>query len=314
MRPLPRADIKVGFACNNRCVFCAQGDKRSEATAIPFEELIARLESVKDQTRGLVLTGGEPTLHKDILRIIASAAAMGYRPIQIQTNGRMMSYPKAIEALVRAGATEFSPSVHGSTAEIHDALTRAPRSFEQTTAGMRNVAKLGLPVVTNTVITKSNVTDLPNIVALLGSLGVRDAQLAFVHPVGTAETLFDEVVPRLADVVEPLRAAHALAQKLGIRLVCEGIPYCFLRGMESLAVEDQIPHTTVIDLDGAQADYSEWRVVEGKSHGEPCTQCARRATCEGPWREYPAAFGWAEFIPFAWESAPDFVISSPKET
>jgi MoaA/NifB/PqqE/SkfB family radical SAM enzyme len=297
MRPLPRADIKVGFACNNRCIFCAQGEKRSESTAIPFDELIARLESVKGETSGLVLTGGEPTLHKDILRIVASAARMGYRPIQIQTNGRLLSYPKAIDALLRAGATEFSPSVHGSTAEIHDALTRAPGSFAQTTAGMRNVAKLGVPVVTNSVITKSNVHDLPNIVSLLGSLGVRVAQLAFVHPVGTAEAHFDEVVPRLSDVVEPLRRAKELAQTFEMRLVCEGIPYCFLRGMEELAVEDQIPHTTVIDLDGERANYSEWRVVEGKSHGEPCTQCAVRATCEGPWREYPAAFGWGEFVP-----------------
>lgn len=297
MRPLPRADVKVGFACNNRCVFCAQGEKRSESGAIPFDELVARLESVKSETRGLVLTGGEPTLHKDILHIVATAAAMGYSPIQIQTNGRMMSYPKAIEALLRAGATEFSPSVHGSTAEIHDALTRAPGSFKQTIQGMRNVAALGVPVVTNSVITKSNVTDLPNIVALLGSLGVRVAQLAFVHPVGTAATYFDQVVPRLPDVVAPLRAAHDLAIELDLHLVCEGVPYCFLRGMEELAVEDQIPQTTVIDLDGERANYSEWRVVEGKSHGEPCTRCAMRTTCEGPWREYPAAFGWGEFVP-----------------
>ncbi len=297
MRPLPRADIKVGFACNNRCVFCAQGEKRSESGAIPFDELIARLESVKGETRGLVLTGGEPTMHKDILRLVASAAAMGYRPIQIQTNGRMMAYPKAIDALLRAGATEFSPSLHGSTAEIHDGLTRAPRSFAQTTAGIGNVTSRNIPVVTNTVITKSNVQDLPNIVALLGALGVRHAQLAFVHPVGSAEVYFDEVVPRLPEVVEPLRAARDIARQLGMRLVCEGIPYCFLRGMEELAVEDQIPHTTVIDLDGERADYSEWRVVEGKSHGEPCERCAVRRTCEGPWREYPAAFGWSEFVP-----------------
>lgn len=307
MRPLPRADIKVGFACNNRCVFCAQGEKRSECGAVPFEELVARLALVAGETRGLVLTGGEPTMHPDILRIVARAASMGYRPIQIQTNGRMMSYPKAIEALLRAGATEFSPSLHGSTAEIHDALTRAPRSFAQTTAGIRNVAKLDVPVVTNTVITKSNVTDLPNIVALLGELGVRHAQLAFVHPVGSAEAHFDAVVPRLPDVVAPLRAARDVAQRHDIRLVCEGIPYCFLRRMEELAVEHHIPHTTVIDLDGERADYSEWRVVEGKSHGEPCGRCALRGTCEGPWREYPAAFGWSEF------EALDIAIPATKE-
>ena len=296
MRSLPRADIKVGFACNNRCVFCAQGEKRSERGAIAYDELIARLESVKGETGGLVLTGGEPTMHKDLLRVVASAAAMGYRSIQIQTNGRMLAYPQAIQALLRAGATEFAPSLHGSTAAIHDALTRAPRSFAQTTTGIRNVTRLDVPVVTNTVITQSNVHDLPNIVALLGELGVRHAQLAFVHPVGSAETHFDSVVPRLPDVVEPLRLAREVAHALDVRLVTEGIPYCFLRGMEELAVEEQIPHTTVIDLDGQRANYSEWRTVEGKSHGPQCAPCARRGVCEGPWREYPARFGWEEFV------------------
>jgi tRNA A37 methylthiotransferase MiaB len=54
----PRADVKVGFACNNRCVFCAQGDKRVACGAIPLEEILRRLVTVRAGTRGLVLTGG----------------------------------------------------------------------------------------------------------------------------------------------------------------------------------------------------------------------------------------------------------------
>ena len=40
-------------------------------------------------------------------------------------------------------------------------------------------------------------------------------------------------------------------------------------------------------------------VAEGKAHGEPCARCAERPRCEGPWREYPARFGWDEFVPIA---------------
>lgn len=298
MRVLPRADLKVGFACNNRCVFCAQGDKRSACDSISIEELVARLQKVKDGTsRGLVLTGGEPTLYKRLPSLIAAARQLGYAPIQIQTNGRMLSYPEVLQKLRAAGADEFSPSLHGSTAEIHDALTRAAGSFEQSRRGIANIAKLGLPLVTNSVITKTNVDDLPALVNLLGELGVRAAQLAFVHPVGTALELFDDVVPRLPDVVEPVRRAREIARRFEMRLVTEAIPYCFLRGMEELAVEDSIPETTVIDLDGEVLEYSGWRVAEGKSHGDPCTRCSARHACEGPWREYPEAFGWDEFVP-----------------
>ena len=44
-----------------------------------------------------------------------------------------------IASLIAAGATEFSPSLHGSTAAIHDELTQAPGSFDQTVAGLKNL-------------------------------------------------------------------------------------------------------------------------------------------------------------------------------
>jgi len=294
----PRADLKVGFACNNRCVFCAQGEKRSEAGTIPLAELTERLRAVRGEgPRGLVLTGGEPTIHRDIVRLVATARALGFAPIQVQTNGRMLAYARSIEALLRAGVTEFSPSLHGSTAEVHDGLTRSAGSWAQSLQGIKNVVAARAPLVTNSVITRANLGDLPALVELLGSVGVRHAQLAYVHPVGTAATMFAEVVPRLPEVVAPVRAARAVAARFGLRLVTEAIPYCFLQGMEELAVEENIPQTTVVDLDGQCADFSAWRVGAGKAHGEPCATCARRQACEGPWREYPEAFGWSEFTP-----------------
>ena len=293
----PRADLKVGFACNNKCVFCAQGTKRSECGSIPLAELVRRLEQVKGRTRGVVMTGGEPTVYKAIVALVRAARAMGFTQVQIQTNGRMLSYPSVLKALVEAGATEFSPSLHGSTPEIHDGLTRAKGSWRESLGGIRNLYLMGATVITNSVVTKSNTHDLPRLVALLARVGVRQAQLAYVHPVGTAAEMFDEVVPRLPDVVEPMRQAREVASRFGMRLVAEGMPYCFMRGMEEMVVEDEIPDTTVVDLNGQVENYSKWRVVEGKSHGPPCESCTMRQRCEGPWREYPDTYGWEEFVP-----------------
>lgn len=295
MDPPPRADVKVGFACNNRCVFCAQGDRRDACGAVPFDELLRRLADVRRTTRALVLTGGEPTVHRRIVALVEAARALGFDPIQLQTNGRTLAYPHVLDALVRAGVTEVSPSLHGSTAAVHDGLTRAAGSWAQSVEGIRNAAASGLPVVTNSVVTRGNTEDLPALVALLGRLGVRRAQLAFVHPVGTAAVEFDAVVPRLPDVSAALVRARAVALAAGVALVTEGVPYCFLRGMEEMCVEALIPATTVVEMRGEVCDYSRWRVAEGKAHGPPCAGCAARARCEGPWREYPERFGWAEF-------------------
>lgn len=296
MGQMRRLDLKLGFACNNRCVFCAQGDKRATCGARPHDTLLKALASARPACRGVVFTGGEPTLHKQLLRLVTAARALGYASIQLQTNGRMLAYPGVVEKLVEAGVTEFSPSLHGSHADVHDALTAAGGSFRDSLAGIANAVDSGAAVITNTVITRSNADTLSAIVALLGSVGVQQAQLAFVHPVGTAEERFEEVVPRLPDLVEPLRQARAVAGELGMRLVTEAVPLCFLLGMEELAVEETIPETTVVDLAG-ELDYSKWRVGQGKAHGPPCASCAARNRCEGPWREYPERWGWDEFRP-----------------
>ena len=297
-RPLgERADVKVGFACNNSCLFCAQGHRRDACAAVPQAELEERLLEARARTRSLVLTGGEPTAHRHLVAVIHRARELGFDPIQIQTNGRMLSYPKVLDVLLRAGANEFSPALHGSTAELHDSLTRAPGSFAETVLGIRNVVASGAALVTNSVVVRQNLHDLSALVTLLASLGVENMQLALVHPVGTAAERFDEVVPRLPSIVEPLTRARAAARTAGVRLVTEAVPLCFLPGMESLAVEANIPDTTVFDYDGASLDYSTWRAGEGKLHGPPCVGCGARARCEGPWKEYPEHFGWAEFQP-----------------
>lgn len=292
-----RADVKVGFACNNRCLFCAQGHKREGCAHVPFQELVERMRQGRAASHELVLTGGEPSLHPDILALVREARQMGYQQVQLQTNGRRLAYASFVDALIQAGVTEISPALHGPTADIHDALTRAPGSFRQTVAGIRVVRSRGLPIVSNSVVVRDNVEHLVALVGVLGKLGVGQAQLAFVHPVGTAYELFDRVVPRLSDVVEPIRACRKNAARYRMRLVTEAIPLCFLRGMEELAVEDTIPNTTVIDLDGMPFDYSMWRPSEGKLHGPPCDACAVKDRCEGPWREYPERFGWEEFRP-----------------
>ncbi len=302
MGELRRLDLKLGFACNNRCVFCAQGDKRKVCGARPFDTLLEELRRARPECSGVVFTGGEPTLHKQLLKLVRAAKALGYTSIQLQTNGQMLAYRETVDRLVEAGVTEFSPSLHGARADVHDALTAARGSFRHSLAGIQNSVASGAAVITNTVVTRDNVGTLSAIVALLGSVGVQQAQLAFVHPVGTALERFEDVVPRLPDVVEPLRQAKTVAAELGMRLVTEAVPLCFLRGMEELAVEQNIPDTTVVDLAG-ELDYSTWRVHEGKAHGPPCARCAVAQRCEGPWREYPERWGWDEFQPVTEQSA-----------
>jgi len=183
-----RVDLKVGFQCNNFCRFCVQGDKRQLLAAKPAAALRRLLEDGRREgANALVVTGGEPALHKDILEIVRAARALGYSLIQIQSNGRAFLLRGLLQAPHRRGRpNEFGPSLHGPGARIHDWLTGAPGAFVQTVAGIKTLKKLGQRVITNSVITKANYRELPDLARLLVALGVEQFQLAFMHLSGRA--------------------------------------------------------------------------------------------------------------------------------
>ncbi|MBM4396610.1 MAG: radical SAM protein [Deltaproteobacteria bacterium] len=292
-----RVDIKTGWNCNNRCVFCVQGNKREKFGNKETAEVRRLLEEARRDSDAIVFTGGEVTVRRDLIEIVRYAKELGYRSIQIQTNGRMLAYRKLCEDLIAAGANEFSPALHGHVPELHDMLTRASGSFVQTVRSIRNLKDLGQNVLTNTVVTRSNYRNLPEIAGLLVSLGVDQYQFAFVHPLGSAGEDFVQVVPRHSLAEPYVKAGLSIGIRAGRRVMTEAIPYCFMEGFEPWVAERIIPRTKIFEGHVTIKDYTEHRLTEGKAKRPECRECAFDPVCEGPWREYPEHYGWDEFVP-----------------
>lgn len=294
---MKRADLKVGFSCNNHCLFCVQGKKRSRYPDKSAARIKQEMDSAIKDCLGLVLTGGEPTVRPDILELVSYAKKLGFKLTQIQSNGRMFSYKKFCEELVKAGANEFGPALHGHTDELHDHLTGVPGSFKQVVRGIKNLKSLGQAVLTNTVVTKSNFRHLPQIAELLVSLGVDQYQFAFVHPLGSAARNFSGIVPRMT-LAEPfVKKGLDVGIRAGVRAMTEAIPYCFMSGYEDYVAEKIIPDSKIYDYKKIIEDFTSARKNEGKAKGPQCKLCRYDDVCEGPWREYPKKFGWEEFKP-----------------
>jgi len=292
-----RVDVKVGFSCNNRCRFCVQGDKRKRYPDKPTPEVKALLEDARKDADSIVFTGGEFTIRKDAVELVRFASSLGFRRIQVQTNGRMLAYRAFCEDLIAAGANEFSPALHGPLAEIHEYLTRSRGSFSQTVKGIENLVDLGQKVLTNTVVVRSNYRHLPDLASLFIDLGVDQYQLAFVHPAGAAGDNFYSIVPRLTLVEPYLTEAIEKGLAANVSVMTEAVPYCFLPGYEDCAAELYIPRTKIFDADNVLEDYTQYRLTEGKVHGPACKDCLWMGICEGPWREYVEGYGADELVP-----------------
>jgi MoaA/NifB/PqqE/SkfB family radical SAM enzyme len=292
-----KVDIKFGFLCNNMCLFCVQGDKREKLGDISFNDLVKTLQSAREKSDNVVFTGGEVTIKKEFLKLLKVADDLGFKKIQVQTNGRMFANEGFCDDTILAGATEFSLALHGHTPELHDYLTSVDGSFYQTVKGIKNLKKRNQYVGTNSVITRPNYRFLPELAQLLIHLNVNQYQFAFVHAVGNAGKNFDSIVPRYSMIEPFVKNALSFGVKAGITVMTEAIPYCFMTGFSDFIAERIIPDTVIFDKDMIIDDYTKYRKNEGKLKGEPCDECACSTVCEGPWREYPEKYGWYEFKP-----------------
>jgi MoaA/NifB/PqqE/SkfB family radical SAM enzyme len=202
--------VLVGFACDNRCVFCAQGELRARAIALDVE---AELDQV---TAGHVVAfiGGEPTLHPALPAWIERARRRGAAEIVVQTNGRSLALPGRALALAQAGVTRLDISLHGSTAPMHDFHTGAPGSFDETTLGVRLARGAGLELGITTVVTRSNFRHLSDIVRLSAELGAGACHFAIAQRHGKAAGGY--AVPPAALLRQHWSAAIATARDLGL--------------------------------------------------------------------------------------------------
>ncbi|OGY42242.1 MAG: hypothetical protein A2Y67_01885 [Candidatus Buchananbacteria bacterium RBG_13_39_9] len=295
---MKRVDIKIGFDCNNSCDFCVQGDKRFKYKKRTLGQIKKALADAKKQRReGVVFTGGEPTLHPDIIAAIIYAHDLGFKNIQIQSNGRMFAYFDFCQKLIAAGANEFSPALHGSKPEIHDQLTNSPGAWQQVVSGIKNLKQLDQYVLTNTVITTKNYQDLPDLAKLLVDLGVNQFQFAFPHILGTADKNKVWLVPKKTEVMPYVKKGLDIGIKAGKVVMTEAIPYCLMQDYEDYIAEKIMPETMVFDAEGITPSYKDYRLNLGKAKRQECKQCKYYKICEGPWKEYPEIFGWEEFKP-----------------
>src|SRR5947207_9394149 len=97
--------------CNLSCGYCSEYDKSSDP--VPVQVLEDRLRKLKELgTFGISLTGGEPTLHPDLPRIIRTCRELHFYRTSMITNGFFLR-PEMIETLNQAGLQKMQISIDG---------------------------------------------------------------------------------------------------------------------------------------------------------------------------------------------------------
>lgn len=164
--------------CNQRCFFCFNASYSRQSSSgrdtlkdLSFRESLELLHILADQGTGEIdIMGGEPMLMSWMPGFAKKAGEMGFK-VNISTNG---SRPERIVRLEEGDSERITVglSLEGSTEKKHNAITGSSH-FSLAMDTIDTILSLGLDMAVKTVVSRTTMPDIPNIIRLLREMGVR---------------------------------------------------------------------------------------------------------------------------------------------
>ena len=243
-RSKPQAYLRVGYACNGRCTFCcAQGGWSQPMRKL--EELKREIDKMvgKMDLESISISGGEPTIHPDILEVIRYCKQNAFRNIHLNSNGREFKTREIVDQYVEAGMNSVMIGIHGPNRELQEGIHRVKGSFDQMVAGVKNIAAAGLFHRFFTVICKANMDHLPEIVRFCNDTFHGFHSMIFCYPVIKELEGFDKdsILIPYSQVQPRIQAAIEKGIELGVRVQAQLVPPCLLGEYHYLATEIRRP-------------------------------------------------------------------------
>ncbi len=178
---MKRCEMIITEYCNFHCPYCrglsdyVYGERKIKQLSL--DEIKRNINYwCKDvPLENIRFSGGEPTLHKNIVEIIEYAKSKGIKRIAISTNGsnKIELYKKLIDA----GANDFSISLDACCATDGDMLAGNKKgSWNKVVKNIEEISKLTY-VTVGIVLIPENVQTTIDTIRLAHLLGVSDIRI-----------------------------------------------------------------------------------------------------------------------------------------
>lgn len=158
--------------CNSNCVMCPIPEAvRRDGVPGSAKQLLEIIRYIPRTARHITITGGEPTLLGEGFFEVLKALQHDFdaTAFQLLTNGRVFSDPGYTARFSDCipDILEIGIPIYGYDAATHDSITRAPGSFAQTVAGIRNLLHYDCNIEIRIVLTKMVIDNMDMIADLI---------------------------------------------------------------------------------------------------------------------------------------------------
>jgi MoaA/NifB/PqqE/SkfB family radical SAM enzyme len=264
--------LNITTHCNQHCPFCFMGFTAAPAHK-SLEQVARELAKARElcDGRDIVMSGGEPTVHPQILDILEAAGSFGFSRVTLFTNGQRLHNKELVAALVRGGLRAALIPLHGSSPEMHDSLVGRPH-FRQVLQGLEQSLAAGVDVIINTVATTANLEDIPAINHLVQDRFAGASSYRLTYPAVMGE------MRRRPDLLPTYDQVTSLISSLldrtpRVPLSSDLVPLCLLGSNRQVAVEYHFSRDAELSFDDSQGI--------NRIGGKPCLKCPYRERCNG---------------------------------
>jgi molybdenum cofactor biosynthesis enzyme MoaA len=201
---MQRCEMIIIENCNFKCSYCKGLDSKifdkRQKKQLSLDEMKLVIDSWCDfaPLKNIRFSGGEPTLHKNLVDIIAYAKMKGIERIAISTNGS--NNFELYEKLINAGCNDFSISLDADNEELGDKRAgNIKGSWRKVVNNIEKLSKITY-VTVGVVLEKENIGHFINTVKFASSLGVSDIRVIpssqWNHPLKELKSIDKEILDK----------------------------------------------------------------------------------------------------------------------
>ena len=274
--------IQVVRHCNHVCGFCSNPPSPYEHSFQSIKVLID--DFIKRKYYGVVLTGGEPSLHSNLPAICKYASDNGLH-VRMISNGHKLADATLVKDMKNAGLQIAHISIYSIFPSIEEQIRGVKNTLDKAYKAIENLIANNIEVNINCVINKLNANHLHQNIDFFIKTYPQIKHFVWNNldtSLGRAEINQKEFTAKLSEFESSLYQAMSLAHKHNKTFRVERVPLCYMSKFawastetrKIIKDEERIVHF----LDEKQTiRQTNWKHL----YSEKCNVCSLKFICGG---------------------------------
>jgi radical SAM protein with 4Fe4S-binding SPASM domain len=191
-----KVSIILTDKCNLNCIYCYGDYSIKKNKFFPYEKIEPIFQDLKKNgAKAIELTGGEPLLHPDFLKI-CNLGIKYFNEITILSNGVLFSDEIIDFINMNLNIVSIQISIDGCTEETNNLIRKKANSWAKTLKSIERLSKIGAKLKVVYMLTYENKNEYLDACELMVNIGVHDFSISMPESIGRgADLKFPDQTP-----------------------------------------------------------------------------------------------------------------------